>query len=112
MKHAIRMTGAILVLAAASWAGVTVTSPLPASVSGAPVRFVASAESSLPVTAMRIYVDGDLAFSNSGGALDVSLPLTGGPHMIVVRAWDSDGAVFQSDQTVTVDEGIGVSLPI
>ncbi len=111
MNYAIRMTGAILVLAAASWAGVTVTSPLPASVSGSPVRFVASAESSLPVTAMRIYVDGDLVFSNSGGALDVSLPLAVGTHMVVVRAWDSDGSVFQSDQTVTIDDSIFLGLP-
>lgn len=109
MKHAIRITGAILLLSAASWAGVTVTSPLPASVSGSPVRFLASAESSQPVTAMHIYVDGNLVYSNSGGALDVSLPLSGGTHIVVVRAWDSDGAVFQSDQTVTVDDSIGTS---
>src|SRR5258708_17727189 len=105
------MTGAILVLAAASWAGVTVPSPLPASVSGSPVRFVASAESSLPVTAIRIYVDGNLVFSNSGGALDVSLPLTGGGNMIVVRAWDSGGPVFESDQTVSIDDSIFLGLP-
>src|SRR5205807_2108012 len=84
MKNAIRITAAILVLAAASWAEVTVTSPLPASVSGSPVHFVASAESSSPVTAMRIYVDGSLISSNSGGALDVSVPLTAGTHIVVV----------------------------
>jgi len=112
MKNAIRITAAILVLAAASWAGVTVTSPLPASVSRSPVHFVASAESSSPMTAMRIYVDGSLISSNSGGALDVSVPLTAGTHIVVVRAWDSEGAVFQSDQTVTVDDGIAVSSPV
>src|SRR6267142_143038 len=107
MKHAIRIAAAILVLTAASWAEVTITSPLPASVSASPVHLVASAESSVPVPAMRVYVDGTLVFSNSNGALDVCVPVAAGTHMVIVRAWDSGGAVSQSDQTVTVDDSIG-----
>lgn len=112
IKNLGRISLGILSLATAAWAGVTVNSPLPASVSGSPVHFVASASSTLPVTAMRIYVDNVSVYANSSNALDVLVPLANGTHLVVIQAWDSSGAVFKASQNLTVAGGLSVSSPL
>src|SRR5437016_6995908 len=85
--------------------GVTVCSPTPGSTSASPVNFKAAAKSGNPITAMRIYVDGVSAYLTSAASLNTSLSLATGTHSIVVQAWDSTGAAFNTPLTLTVGSG-------
>ena len=114
MKKAVWLVGLNLVLAAMSFAGVTVSSPLPGTTSTSPVHFVASASSSFPITAVRIYVDNVSLFTVNAATLDAFVPMSSGSHFVVVQAWDSSGAVFKSAETITVTTppaGVSVSAP-
>src|ERR1700742_768477 len=94
VKNAFRRILTTMALATASFAGVTVSSPSTGSTSGSPVHFVASATSTHPITAMRIYIDNTSVFLGSTGSLDTSLAVASGKHNVVIQAWDSTGAVF------------------
>jgi hypothetical protein len=114
LKKAVQFVCLILILAAASFAGVTVSSPAPGSVSGSPIHFVASASSSFPVTAMRIYVDNVSVFTANAAGMDTFVPMSVGSHFVVVQAWDSTGAVFKSQETIMVTTppaGVAVNSP-
>ena len=111
IKNATRTMFIVLSLAAVSLASVTVNSPQPASASGSPVHFVASASSSSPITAMRIYVDNISIYETGSSTLDTFVPMASGTHFVVVQAWDASGAVFKFPETVTVTGGISVSSP-
>jgi len=102
VKNAIRLLITTLGLAGASFAGVTVSSPAPGSTAGSPVHFVASASSTLPITAMRIYVDNVSVYLVSASKLDTSLAMSSGSHFVVVQAWDSSGAVFKTPLNLSV----------
>ncbi len=91
----------MLLLVATSFAGVTVQSPSNTSVTS-PVHFVATAASTHPITAMRIYVDGVSVFNNNSASLDTSVAIAAGQHTTVVQAWDSTGAVFKNSMVLTV----------
>ena len=103
MKNAVRLLIMTLALATASFAGVTVSSPTTGSTSTSPVHFVASATSTNPVTAMRIYVDNVSVYLISASKLDTSVAMASGTHNVVVQAWDSTGAVFKTPLTLTVN---------
>ena len=107
MKNAIRLLIATLTLATASFAGVTVSSPAAGSTAGSPVHFVASATSTHPITAMRIYVDNLSVYLVSASSLNTSVTMSAGTHNVVVQAWDSTGAVFKTPLSLTV----GTSAP-
>lgn len=96
---------------AASFAGVTVSSPSAGSTSGSPVHFVASATSTHPITAMRIYVDSVSVYLISASKLDTSLAVTAGTHSVVVQAWDSTGAVFKTPLTLLVSKSSPTPTP-
>jgi hypothetical protein len=102
VKNAIRLLILTLSLAAASFAGVTVSSPTAGSTAGSPVHFVASATSSHPITAMRIYVDGSSVYLVSASKIDTSVAIASGQHSVIVQAWDSTGAVFKAPLSLTV----------
>ena len=102
MKNAIRLVIMTLTLGAASFAGVTVSSPAAGSTPGSPVHFVASATSTHPITAMRIYVDNVSVYLVSASKLDTSVAVASGTHSVVVQAWDSTGAFFKTPLTLTV----------
>jgi phosphatidylinositol-3-phosphatase len=87
----------------ASGTGVTVCAPTPGETSGSPVHFVAAAKASLPITAMRIYVDGVSKYTTSASSLNYELSLSAGSHSVTVQAWDSAGAVFKNSMTIKVD---------
>src|SRR5689334_5368621 len=93
---------ATLTLATASFAGVTVSSPAAGSTAGSPVHFVASATSTHPITAMRIYVDNLSVYLVSASSLNTSVTMSTGTHSVVVQAWDSTGAVFKTPLSLTV----------
>lgn len=111
MKTAIRLLFTTLMFGAASFAGVTVSSPAAGSTSGSPVHFVASASSTHPITAMRIYVDNTSVFLVSAAKLDTSLAMTAGTHSVVVQAWDSTGAVFKTPLTLNVSKSAPTPTP-
>lgn len=102
MKNAIRLLIATLTLATASFAGVMVSSPAAGSTAGSPVHFVASAASTHPITAMRIYVDNLSVYLVSASSLNTSVTMSAGTHSVVVQAWDSTGAVFKTPLSLTV----------
>jgi len=90
----------------ATTAGVKVCAPASGSTVNSPVRFTAAAKSTLPITAMRIYIDNVSAYFVSAASLDVSLAVNAGTHSVVIQAWDSSGAVFKSSPlTLTVTQG-------
>lgn len=88
--------------------GVTVCSPAAGSTVGSPVRFTAAAKSTLPITAIRIYIDGVSAYLTSAASLDASLAVGSGTHSVVVQAWDSGGTVFKTQLSLTVVGGVTV----
>ena len=101
----------------ASTVGVTVCSPANGTSVASPVRFTAAAKSTLPITAMRIYIDNVSVYLTSAASLDVSLAVASGTHNVVVQAWDSSGAVFKASPiTLTVlpsqcsASGVGVTV--
>lgn len=96
MKNAFRLILMTMALATASYAGVTVSSPSTGSTSGSPVHFVASATSTHPITAMRIYIDNNSVFLGSASSLNTSLAVAAGKHSVIIQAWDSTGAVFKA----------------
>jgi hypothetical protein len=83
--------------------GVTVSSPHTGATLGSPVHVVASAASTNPITAMRIYLDSVSVFANSTNRIDTTIDVAAGLHNMVVQAWDSTGAVFKSPLTITVN---------
>lgn len=107
MKQAFRLLMITLGFTAISFAGVTVSSPTTGSTVGSPVHFVASATSSHPITAMRIYVDNVSVYVVSSSKIDTSVAMSSAKHNVVVQAWDSSGAVFKQALTITV----GASAP-
>jgi PKD repeat protein len=82
--------------------GVLVKSPTQGAKVGSPVRFIASATSKNPITAMRIYVDGASAYTTSAAKIDTYVKMSLGTHNVIVQAWDSAGAVYKSSLTLTV----------
>jgi acid phosphatase len=82
--------------------GIAVCSPASGSTMNSPVRFTAAAKSSLPITAMRIYIDSVSAYFTNAATLDVSLAVSIGTHNVVVQAWNSGGSVFKTPLTITV----------
>jgi glucose/arabinose dehydrogenase len=71
------------------------------SLSG-PVRITAVATATAHVTGMKIYVDNKSVYSITSSALDASVSLPIGTHNMVIRAWDSSGASFDTQRTFTV----------
>jgi hypothetical protein len=111
VKNAIRLLITTLTLATAAFAGVTVSSPATGSTSGSPVHFVASATSTHPITAMRIYVDNISVYLVSATSLNTSVAMSAGTHSVVVQAWDSTGAVFKAPMSLTVSGSTPVPSP-
>ena len=111
MKNAIRLMIATLTLATASFAGVTVSSPATGSTTGSPVHFVASATSTHPITAMRIYVDNLSVYLVSASSLNTSVTMSAGTHSVVVQAWDSTGAVFKTPLSLSVSGSAPAPTP-
>ena len=102
---------ALVALSAASFAGVTISSPKNGAVSNSPIHVVASATpiSSSPVIAMQIYVDGALKYQANAAYLDTYVTVGGGGHQVAVKAWDKSGKNFMSTVATTAS-GSGITL--
>ena len=84
--------------------GITVSSPANGATVGSPVNFVASAvpPSGLTISAMRIYVDGNSAYTTSAGSLNTALALATGGHTVNVQAWDTAGTLYKATLAINV----------
>jgi hypothetical protein len=111
VKHVFQLLIVIFGLTVASFAGVTVSSPANGSTVASPVHFVASATSSSPITAMRIYVDSVSVYLVASNTIDTYISMSATKHYVVVQAWDSTGAVFKQALTIAVSGTSTTSLP-
>ena len=93
---------ALILFAVPAFAGITVTSPTNGSTVSSPVHVVASASSSNPIAAMRVYVDNVSFYLTYSNSIDTYIPLSSGGHFIVVQSWDSTGLVTKAPLNVTV----------
>ena len=91
-----------VLMTASAFAGVTVSSPAPGATAGSPVQFVATANGTYPISAMRIYVDGNSAYTVNASSLNTPLGIAAGGHSIVVQAWDTHGSVYKNAFSLTV----------
>lgn len=85
--------------------GVVIAQPLGGSRLNNKFRVVAYASGTLPVTSMRLYIDGSSVYTVRDDRFDLTVKLIDGQHGITVNAWDSTGAVQQ--KVITVQTGIG-----
>ncbi len=82
---------------------VKICSPVSGSTAASPVQFSAGAlDTAHPITGMVLYVDSVNKASSSNAQLTAALSIPSGSHNIVVRAWDSTGFFFSSQETFTV----------
>jgi len=85
---------------------VTVCQPSDNTFAKSPLHIVAKAtDTAHPVTAMQIYVDGQLKSTTQAASLDTTLPLPLGGHVLSVKAWDSSGKNFRSVRRVSIYTG-------
>jgi len=84
--------------------GIAVITPKNNATLASPVHVVASASSTSPITAMRIYLDGGSVYLNSTNKIDTTVSVAPGAHLMTVQAWDSTGAVFKAPLNVTVNQ--------
>lgn len=91
-------------VAASASGGVTVNSPAAGSNVGSPVQFHASATapSGRVITAMRIYVDSNNAYTVPASSINTSLSMSSGAHNLSIQAWDNTGAVYVKPVSINV----------
>jgi hypothetical protein len=93
---------AIITLACASFASVTVSSPSTGSSVGSPVHVVASSSSTHTITAMAVYFDNVLKYKVNAAKVDTYISASTGSHYVVVQSWDSTGYVQKQALTIKV----------
>jgi hypothetical protein len=85
---------------------VTVCQPAADTYSKSPLHVVAkTTDTTHPVTAVQIYVDGQLKNTTNAASIDTTLALPLGDHVLSVKAWDSSGKNFRSVRRVTIYNG-------
>ena len=82
--------------------GVRISSPVNNGTSGSTVHVVATANSSVPITAMHVYVDHVKRAATNSAKIDTWLSMSPGSRYVVVQAWDSSGKIYKSSVTVKV----------
>jgi mRNA-degrading endonuclease toxin of MazEF toxin-antitoxin module len=102
LKSSFKLAVIISLLVSAAHAGITVSAPVNSTSVSSPLHIVASATSTNPVTAMKIYVDNVAAFTVNANKIDTNLQVASGSRYIVIQSWDSTGAVQKSALTVNV----------
>jgi hypothetical protein len=105
LKNIRRIALVVAAMSALSFAELTVSSPSSGATVSSPVRFVASATSSNPITGMTIYVNGATAYRKYSSPIDTSLALSGGSKTVIIKAWDSKGYVQQKTFSIYVSSG-------
>ena len=85
---------------------VNVSSPANNATVASPFQVIASASASNPITALQIYLDGQLVFTNNAASLNTNVSASTGSHSLVVQAWDSSGAFYKQPLTITVSSSV------
>ena len=82
---------------------VVICSPQPNGITGSPVQIVAAAKDSQHrVTGMVAYANGRAVARSNNSTLNASVALSPGQYELIVRAWDSTGSHFSSQENFTV----------
>jgi phosphatidylinositol-3-phosphatase len=81
--------------------GLTVSSPTSGATIGSPVHVVANSTQS-NITGTRVYVDGVSKYSTSGTSVDAYISMSSGSHLVVVKNWNSSGAITSKSLSITV----------
>lgn len=81
---------------------VTICSPLNNTTVSSPVRVLAAARDSVPVSFMQIYVDGSPVRTSSGGTLDKTIAMAAGTRRLTVQAKDTASVIFKQTIYITV----------
>lgn len=91
---------------------VLIATPFQGAVVKSPVHIQATANNDSQVYAMQVYVDNQLAYQQSGTAIDTSIKMKKGPHSVVVQSWDVNGGIHKSAINLTVrQQAVIVSSP-
>jgi len=88
---------------------VAVSSPTQGQSAGSPSHFIASSTppDQNPITAMQIYVDGQLDYTTGSNQLDTYVNLSTGTHHAVVKSWNTAGQNFSQSLDFTVSSNAG-----
>jgi len=81
---------------------VTVCTPGANALVQSPVHVVAGSTDTNAVTAMQVYVDNKLTYQVNASSVDTFVILPTGNHLITVQAWDSTGATFKHNVSVSM----------
>lgn len=85
---------------------VVICSPVANGTVPSPVQITAAAlDNEYRITAMIAYANGRQVAQSSSAALNASVALNPGNYLLVVRAWDSSGYYFSSQENFTVSSG-------
>jgi hypothetical protein len=85
---------------------VTVCQPQDLTYLNSPVHWIAdSRDTSHPVNTMQVYVDNKLVVNAPSSSISDFLTMGKGLHFVVTKAFDSAGASFQSNRSITVFSG-------
>jgi hypothetical protein len=89
----------------ASTVGVKVCSPAAGSSVNSPVTISAASKGNARITGMRAYANGVNVATSTSAILNAQVTLANATYNMVVKAWDSTGAVYQTTETITVGPG-------
>jgi phosphatidylinositol-3-phosphatase len=82
---------------------VNICSPQANGTAGSPVQIAAAAiDNEHRITGMVAYANGQAVAQSSSSTLNASVALNPGQYQLVIRAWDSTGFYFSSQETFTV----------
>ena len=85
---------------------VAICSPHANGSTGSPVQIAAAAkDNEHRITGMVAYVNSQIVAQSSDSTLNASVPMSPGQYQLVVRAWDSTGYYFSSQESFTVTTG-------
>ncbi len=85
-----------------STVGVKVCLPAAGSSVNSPVTISAAAAGRARITGMRAYANGVNVASSTSATLSAQVALANATYTLVVKAWDSTGAIYQTTETFTV----------
>jgi hypothetical protein len=83
--------------------GITIASPKDGATLNFPNPFVISANSSAPITALAVYVGGELAYLTDQDFINTPLKVFKGFKRITVQAWDASGRVQRRQIAVNAE---------
>lgn len=82
--------------------GVNICSPTAGASVASPFTLSAASLGSGHITGMKAYANGVTVASSTSSTLNAQVTLANNTYNLVVKAWDSTGAVYQKTETITV----------